>query len=83
MYGQDSEPVTLARDCPAIMVPAGDGATAFVAAADVAAVATAALLDPAAHRGKAWTPTGPQALTYTQVAAILSDVLDRPDRQHR
>jgi probable FeS assembly SUF system protein SufT len=24
MYGQDSEPVTLARDCPAIMVPAGD-----------------------------------------------------------
>jgi probable FeS assembly SUF system protein SufT len=24
MYGQDSEPVTLARDCPAIIVPAGD-----------------------------------------------------------
>lgn len=24
MFGHDSEPVTLARDCPAIMVPAGD-----------------------------------------------------------
>jgi len=24
MYGNDSEPVTLARDCPAIMVPSGD-----------------------------------------------------------
>lgn len=24
MFGQDSEPVILARDCPAIMVPAGD-----------------------------------------------------------
>ena len=24
MYGQDSEPVTLGRDCPAIMVPSGD-----------------------------------------------------------
>ena len=71
------------RDRDEIMVPAGDGATAFVTAADVAAVATAALLDPAAHRGKAWTPTGPQALTYTQVAAILSEVLDRPIRYPR
>lgn len=71
------------RDRDEIMVPAGDGATAFVTAADVAAVATAALLDPAAHRGKAWTPTGPQALTYTEVAALLSDVLDRPIRYRR
>jgi uncharacterized protein YbjT (DUF2867 family) len=63
------------RDC--LMVPAGKGATSFVAARDVAAVAVAALLDPAAHRNRAWTPTGAEALTYTQVCEILSEVCDR------
>ena len=60
-----------------IMVPAGGGRTAFVAASDVAAVAAAALLDPTAHQNVAWTPTGPQALTYGEVARTLSDVLGR------
>ena len=41
------------------------------------AVAVAALLDPAAHRNRAWTPTGP-ALTTDQVAADLSAALGRP-----
>lgn len=63
-----------------IVVPAGRGRTSFVAARDVAAVATAALLDPVAHRGRAWTPTGPQALTYDEVAATLSAELGRPIR---
>lgn len=66
------------RDRDEIVVPAGAGATAFVTAADVAAVAISALLDPARHSGKAWTPTGPEALTYSQIAAILTDVLGRP-----
>ena len=66
------------RDGSEIVVPAGDGATAFVDAQDVAAVAAAALLDPAGHRNRAWTPTGPQALTYTEVAAALSGELGRP-----
>lgn len=61
-----------------LVVPAGAGATSFVAAADVAAVATAALLHPQQHRDRAWTPTGPEALTYAQVAAVLSDVVGRP-----
>ena len=69
--------VTDIRDRSEIVVPAGDGATAFVDAHDVAAVAAAALLDPAGHRNRAWTPTGSQALTYTEVAAALSDVLGR------
>lgn len=60
-----------------IVVPAGRGRTSFVAAADVAAVAAAALLDPASHAGRAWTPTGPEALTYDEVAAVLTDVLGR------
>lgn len=64
------------RDC--LIVPAGTGATSFVAASDVAAVASAALLDPEAHAGKAWTATGPEALTYSQVCATLTRVLDRP-----
>jgi uncharacterized protein YbjT (DUF2867 family) len=66
-----------------IVVPAGRGATAFVAAADVAAVAVAALLDPAGHRDRAWTPTGPEALTYAQVAQVLSAELGRPIRYTR
>jgi len=63
-----------------LMVPAGNGRTAFVAATDVAAVATAALLDPASHKNRAWTPTGPQALSYAEVTEILSEILGRTVR---
>ncbi len=67
------------RDRDEVVVPAGDSRTAFVDAHDVAAVAAAALLDPRAHAGRVWTPTGP-ALTYHQVAALLSTELGRPIR---
>ena len=66
------------RDRNEIVLPAGDGATAFVDVHDVAAVSAAALLDPAAHRHRAWTPTGPQALSYAEVADVLSTALGRP-----
>jgi len=68
------------RDHDQILVPAGRGATAFVDAYDVGAVAAAALQDPALHRGRAWTITGPQALTYEQIASILTDELGRTIR---
>jgi uncharacterized protein YbjT (DUF2867 family) len=68
------------RDRGEIIVPAGTGATSFVAAADVAAVAAAALLDPGEHINKAWTPTGTVAMTYAEVADVLSEVLDREIR---
>jgi len=71
------------RDTDEVVVPAGRGATAFVDTQDVAAVAVAALLDQAGHAGRAWTPTGPAALTYDQVAAVLSAELDRPIRYRR
>lgn len=71
------------RDRDEIVVPAGRGATAFVDAEDVCAVAAAALLDPALHADRAWTVTGPRALTYAQVAQILSAELDRPIRYDR
>lgn len=66
-----------------ILVPAGGGATAFVDTVDVGDVAAAALLDPAAHVRRAWTVTGPRALTYAQVAEILSAELGRPIRYPR
>ena len=75
--------LTDVRDRGTIMVPAGDGATAFVDARDVAAVAAEALLHPDKHRHASWTPTGPQALTYTEIATTLTDVLGRPIRYAR
>jgi uncharacterized protein YbjT (DUF2867 family) len=71
------------RDRDQIIVPAGGGATAFVDAEDVGAVAAAALLDPSAHAGRAWTVTGPRALTYAQIADILTAELGRPIRYAR
>lgn len=68
------------RDRDEIAVPAGRGRTAFVDAKDVAAVAAVALREPEQHRNVSWTPTGPEALTYQEVAAVLSDVLGRPIR---
>jgi uncharacterized protein YbjT (DUF2867 family) len=70
------------RDRDELMVPAGRGATAFVAAADVAAVAAAALTEQG-HAGVAWTPTGDRAWTYDEIANVLSDVLGRPIRYAR
>lgn len=52
--------------------PAGDGAEAFVHADDIADVAVATLLDPAAHAGQGYTLSGPEALTFADVAAHLS-----------
>jgi len=65
------------RDRDRIVVPAGRGRTSFVAAADVAAVAIAALAHTDAHQDVAWTPTGSEALTYKEVADALSAVLGR------
>ncbi len=65
------------REHDELLMPAGRGRTAFVDAVDVAAVAAAALLDPGAHAQQAYTPTGPEALTYDEVAVRLSDVLGR------
>lgn len=63
------------RDRDQIVVPAGNGRTAFVDAHDVAAVAATVLREPHAHIGRTWTPTGEEALTYTEVADQLSTVL--------
>jgi uncharacterized protein YbjT (DUF2867 family) len=65
-----------------ITVPTGGGAEAFVDAADIAAVAVETLVDPDAHAGAAYAPTGPEALTVTEVADIIASVVDRPVRHN-
>ncbi len=65
------------RERDRIVVPAGRGRTSFVAAADVAAVAIAALTDPDAHQDVVWTPTGSEALTYDEFADALAVALGR------
>lgn len=61
-----------------IRLASGRGRTSFVDTRDVAAVAALALRDPRAHAGAAYTLTGPAALTYHQVASLLSAALGRP-----
>lgn len=56
---------------------AGDGAISHVDVADIAAVAAKALTEKG-HEGKAYTITGPEALTYAQVARKLSDAVGKP-----
>ena len=67
------------RDQSAIYASAADGAVSGVDARDVGAVGAAALME-SGHEGRAYDLTGPAALTYKQIAEILSGVLDRPIR---
>jgi uncharacterized protein YbjT (DUF2867 family) len=61
-----------------ITVPSGGGAEAFVDAADIAAVAVETLLSPDAHDGTEYALTGPQALTFGEVADTISAETGRP-----
>ena len=72
----------LAGEDGVIRGPAGDGRLAGVAREDIARVAVAALLDPAAHRGATYDLTGPEAFTLTEAAAVLGDVTGRDIRFH-
>ncbi|HSK38660.1 MAG TPA: SDR family oxidoreductase [Arenibaculum sp.] len=61
----------------AIYAPAGQGRISFTDVRDIAAVAVAALTTPG-HAGKDYDITGPEALTYAEVAEILSVPAGRP-----
>ncbi|TDL75255.1 SDR family NAD(P)-dependent oxidoreductase [Palleronia sediminis] len=71
------------RDTDEIAVPTGAGRSAFVDVDDIGAAAAAILRDPGAHDGRGYALTGPAALSFGDVAAILSDVLGRPIRHRR
>lgn len=51
--------------------PGGDGRAAVVAQDDIADAATEVLLDPAAHAGRTYTLTGPEALSFAEIAATV------------
>jgi uncharacterized protein YbjT (DUF2867 family) len=56
----------------------GDGRVGMVDTRDVAAVAAEIAASPAAHAGKTYWPTGPESLSYADIAEVLSKVLGRP-----
>lgn len=60
-----------------VVAPAGDAKIAMIDPRDVAAVAAVALTEDG-HDGRAYTLTGPEALTYHDVAEALSAVTGRP-----
>lgn len=68
------------RDHDRVVVPAGDGRVAFLDVRDLGDVAAQVFVDPARHVGRAHHLTGPSAVTYHAVAAILTRALGRPVR---
>lgn len=62
-----------------VSVPSGTGRVGFVAPADIAAVACAALTQPR-HQERVYRPTGPAALSIADVAGVLGEVAGVPAR---
>ncbi|MCJ1702928.1 SDR family oxidoreductase [Rathayibacter sp. VKM Ac-2926] len=67
----DFVPAMLGDD-GAIRGPAGTGRAAIVAREDVARAAAAILRAPEEHRGATYELTGPEALTFDEIAAVLT-----------
>lgn len=61
-----------------IAAPTGESAEAFVDAEDIAEVAVATLLDSDAHAGAEYVLSGPQALTFEEVAEKVGIAIGRP-----
>lgn len=61
------------REDRRIYVPAGNGKTSFIDVRDIAAVAVKALTEQG-HENKAYDLTGSEALTYLQVAELMSEI---------
>ncbi len=72
----------LADDEGVIRGPAGKGRVAAVARADAADCAAAVLEDPAAHAGATYDLTGPEALTFEDVARTVGAHQGREVRYH-
>src|SRR4051794_12982671 len=72
----------MAGDDGVIRGPAGDGRVAAVVQDDIADAAAAVLLDPAASIDQTYSLTGPEALSFYEIAAILTEGLGRPVTYH-
>ncbi|GLY94366.1 SDR family oxidoreductase [Actinoplanes sp. NBRC 103695] len=62
--------------------PGGDGKASVVAQDDIADAAVAVLLEPGSHAGRVYDLTGPQDLSFAEMAAIVSRVTRRAVRFH-
>lgn len=62
--------------------PAADGRVSAVAQDDIAEVAALVLREPAAHVGRTYDLTGPEALTLTEVGNILTAATGRTVTYH-
>jgi uncharacterized protein YbjT (DUF2867 family) len=58
----------------AFIVPSNGGSEAFVDAVDIAEVAVETLVNPDEHAGAAYALTGPEAITFYDVARVISSV---------
>ena len=70
------DPVTFDREEGVIYSASGEGAIPFIDTRDIAAVAAAVLTEDA-HLEETYTLTGPEAVSYREATAIVSDVLGR------
>ncbi|MGX5820578.1 NmrA family NAD(P)-binding protein [Chitinophaga lutea] len=64
------------RDQHQLMASAGDGKMAIIATEDIAAATVPLLLDDSLQ-GKIYELSGPEALSYPEIAKLLSDALGR------
>ncbi len=60
-------------------LPVGSAKSAYIDTRDIAAVAVKALTEPG-HEGKEYTLTGPEDLSYAEMAAIMSEASGRQIR---
>lgn len=60
-----------------LALPFGNGRTGWIDTRDIAAMAVKALTEDG-HEGQIYTPTGPAAITMSEIAAILADVTGKP-----
>ena len=67
----------LVGDDGVIRGPAGDGRAAVVAQDDIADAAVAVLRDPVPHAGRTYDLTGPEAISFAEIAATITIVTGR------
>jgi NAD(P)H dehydrogenase (quinone) len=62
--------------------PGGDGRAAVVVQDDIADAAVGVLRDPAPHAGRTYDLTGPEALSFAEMAQIITAATGRAVRYH-
>lgn len=68
------------REMDKIFIPAGKSKASFIDAADIGLSIATLLHEPEKYKNTAYTITGPEALDYYQVAAILNKITRRDIR---